>query len=68
MNCLIRIRQRYPDLAQSDGKLADCLLAQPDTARHHNFAATGGRSGRQPIRKRSPSSRKRNWGLRVLRR
>ncbi|MDI4751060.1 hypothetical protein MJL81_25335, partial [Salmonella enterica subsp. enterica serovar Anatum] len=23
MNCLIRIRQRYPDLAQSDRKLAD---------------------------------------------
>ncbi|EBY1854581.1 transcriptional regulator, partial [Salmonella enterica subsp. enterica serovar Ohio] len=22
MNCLIRIRQRYPDLAQSDRKLA----------------------------------------------
>lgn len=34
MNCLIRIRQRYPDLAQSDKKLADYLLAQPDTARH----------------------------------
>ncbi|EEL8234116.1 MurR/RpiR family transcriptional regulator [Salmonella enterica subsp. enterica serovar Newport] len=34
MNCLIRIRQRYPDLAQSDRKLADYLLAQPDTARH----------------------------------
>lgn len=28
MNCLIRIRQRYPDLAQSDRKLADYLLAQ----------------------------------------
>ena len=34
MNCLIRIRQRYPDLAQSDKKLADYLLSQPDTARH----------------------------------
>lgn len=34
MNCLIRIRQRYPDLAQSDKKLADYLLAQPDAARH----------------------------------
>ena len=27
MNCLIRIRQRYPDLAQSDKKLADYLLS-----------------------------------------
>lgn len=34
MNCLIRIRQRYPGLAQSDKKLADFLLAQPDAARH----------------------------------
>jgi len=34
MNCLMRIRQRYPGLAQSDRKLADFLLAQPDVARH----------------------------------
>ncbi|ALR77717.1 MurR/RpiR family transcriptional regulator [[Enterobacter] lignolyticus] len=34
MNCLIRIRQRYPGLAQSDKKLADFILAQPDKARH----------------------------------
>ena len=34
MNCLIRIRQRYPDLAQSDKKLADYLLTQPDNVRH----------------------------------
>lgn len=34
MNCLIRIRQRYPGFAQSDKKLADYLLIQPDTARH----------------------------------
>lgn len=34
MNCLIRIRQRYPGLAQSDRRLADFLLAQPDHARH----------------------------------
>ncbi|WP_312953324.1 MurR/RpiR family transcriptional regulator [Superficieibacter sp.] len=34
MNCLIRIRQRYPTLAQSDKKLADFLLSQPDKARH----------------------------------
>ena len=27
MNCLIRIRQRYPDLAQSDKKLADGISA-----------------------------------------
>jgi DNA-binding MurR/RpiR family transcriptional regulator len=34
MNCLLRIRQRYPTLAQSDRKLADYLLANPDRARH----------------------------------
>lgn len=34
MNCLIRIRQRYPDLAQSDKKLAEFLLEHPDRARH----------------------------------
>ncbi|MDT3641191.1 MurR/RpiR family transcriptional regulator, partial [Cronobacter sakazakii] len=34
MNCLICIRQRYPGLAQSDRRLADYLLAQPDRARH----------------------------------
>lgn len=34
MNCLIRIRQRYQGFAQSDKKLADFLLSQPDAARH----------------------------------
>ncbi|SEL54994.1 transcriptional regulator, RpiR family [Kosakonia sacchari] len=34
MNCLIRIRQRYPGLAQSDKKLAGFLLENPDRARH----------------------------------
>ena len=34
MNCLISIRQRYLQLAQSDRKLADFILAQPDQARH----------------------------------
>ncbi|WLI75948.1 MurR/RpiR family transcriptional regulator [Kosakonia sp. H02] len=34
MNCLIRIRQRYPGLAQSDKKLAEFLLENPDHARH----------------------------------
>ena len=34
MNCLIRIRQRYPVLAQSDRKLADYILDNPDAARH----------------------------------
>lgn len=34
MNCLVRIRQRYPHLAQSDKRLADYLLSQPDNARH----------------------------------
>ncbi len=31
MNALLRIRQRYQGLAQSDKKLADYLLLQPDT-------------------------------------
>lgn len=34
MNCLIRIRQRYPSLAQSDKKLANFILTQPDHTRH----------------------------------
>ena len=34
MNCLIRIRQRYPGLAQSDRRLADFLLAEAEHARH----------------------------------
>ncbi len=34
MNCLSRIRQRYPALAQSDKKLADFLLSHPNEARH----------------------------------
>ncbi|WP_336821387.1 MurR/RpiR family transcriptional regulator [Cedecea sp. VD20] len=34
MNCLLRIRSRYAMLAQSDPKLADFLLAEPDRARH----------------------------------
>ncbi|WP_437888211.1 MurR/RpiR family transcriptional regulator [Phytobacter sp. V91] len=34
MSCLIQIRQRYAGFAQSDRKLADFLLANPDQARH----------------------------------
>ncbi|SMG51901.1 MurR/RpiR family transcriptional regulator [Cedecea sp. NFIX57] len=34
MNCLLRIRSRYAMLAQSDRKLADFLLAEPEHARH----------------------------------
>lgn len=34
MNCLIHIRQRYAGFAQSDRKLADFLLANPEQARH----------------------------------
>ncbi|PLP38036.1 MurR/RpiR family transcriptional regulator, partial [Klebsiella pneumoniae] len=34
MNCLTRIRQRYPTLAASDKKLADYILSQPDETRH----------------------------------
>ncbi|MCS3432011.1 MurR/RpiR family transcriptional regulator [Klebsiella sp. BIGb0407] len=34
MNCLLRIRTRYPMLAQSERKLADFLLADPERVRH----------------------------------
>lgn len=34
MNCLISIRQRYAGFAQSDKRLADFLLAEPDRARY----------------------------------
>lgn len=34
MNCLLSIRQRYAGFAQSDKKLADFLLAEPNRARH----------------------------------
>lgn len=34
MNCLLHIRTRYSTLAQSDRKLADYLLAEPNRARH----------------------------------
>ncbi len=34
MNCLTRIRQRYPTTAASDKKLADYILSQPDETRH----------------------------------
>lgn len=34
MNCLLRIRTRYPTLAQSDRRLADFLLADPGQIRH----------------------------------
>jgi len=34
MNCLLRIRTRYPMLAQSERKLADFLLADPERIRH----------------------------------
>ena len=45
MNCLIRIRQRYPHLAQSDKKLADFILAQPDLARHLSSQQLASQSG-----------------------
>ncbi|CAH6661071.1 MULTISPECIES: MurR/RpiR family transcriptional regulator [Pseudocitrobacter] len=45
MNCLIRIRQRYPQLAQSDKKLADFILAQPDLARHLSSQQLASQSG-----------------------
>lgn len=34
MNCLIRIRQRRPTLAQNELKLADYILGNPETSRH----------------------------------
>ena len=34
MNSLIRIRQRYPSLAQSDRRLAEFILANPENTRH----------------------------------
>jgi len=34
MNCLLRIKTRYPMLAQSERKLADFLLADPERVRH----------------------------------
>lgn len=34
MNCLIRIRQRFATLAQSDRKLADFILINPETTRY----------------------------------
>ena len=45
MNCLLSIRQRYPQLAQSDRKLADFILAQPDLARHLSSQQLASQSG-----------------------
>lgn len=45
MNCLIRIRQRYSGLAQSDKKLADVILAQPDLARHMSSQQLASKAG-----------------------
>lgn len=45
MNCLTRIRQRYPTLAASDKKLADFILAQPDKTRHLSSQQLAGEAG-----------------------
>lgn len=45
MNCLIRIRQRYPSLAASDKKLADFILAQPDQTGHLSSQQLAGEAG-----------------------
>jgi len=45
MNCLIRIRQRYSGLAQSDKKLADFILTQPDEVRHLSSQQLAGVAG-----------------------
>lgn len=50
MNCLIRIRQRYPNLAQSDRRLAEFILTHPDRARH-KLSTAGGSVGRQPVKR-----------------
>ena len=49
MNCLIRIRQRYAGFAQSDKKLADFLLSQPDRARQ--LATAGKRSRGKSVKR-----------------
>ncbi|WP_335952257.1 MurR/RpiR family transcriptional regulator [Klebsiella michiganensis] len=45
MNCLTRIRQRYPTLAASDKKLAYFILAQPDQTRHLSSQQLAGEAG-----------------------
>lgn len=50
MNGLLRIRQRYQGLAQSDKKLADYLLLQPDTARHLSSQQLANEAGVIPER------------------
>lgn len=52
MNGLLRIRQRYQGLAQSDKKLADYLLLQPDTARHLSSQQLAQRSRSQSVQRR----------------
>lgn len=52
MNGLLRIRQRYQGLAQSDKKLADYLLLQPDTARHLSSQQLVKRSRSQSVQRR----------------
>ncbi|VFT68047.1 RpiR-family transcriptional regulator [Escherichia coli] len=52
MNGLLRIRQRYQGLAQSDKKLADYLLLQPDTGAPFKLSATGQRSRSQSVQRR----------------
>lgn len=45
MNCLLRIRTRYPTLAQSDQKLANFLLAEPEEIRHLSSQQLAERAG-----------------------
>lgn len=52
MNGLLRIRQRYQGLAQSDKKLADYLLLQPDTARHLSSQQLANEAGVSPVQRR----------------
>ena len=47
MNCLTRIRQRYPNPGGERQKLADYILSQPDETRHlssQQLAAEAGES------------------------
>ena len=50
MNCLIRIRQRYPDLAQSDKKLRIIFLLSR-ILRVISVRSSWPRSGRQPVQR-----------------
>lgn len=51
MNCLIRIRQRYPSLAASDKKTCRLYSGSAGPNPPSQLTAAGGRSGRQPVQR-----------------